>query len=245
MLLPLLTASCFSLASICMAQTKWKITDKRFVAFFDILGFKDLVANNTHNAVLSKLDSLKERIVNFENLSTEKILESYKLSKDQTKSVTFSDSIIFFSKGETFKDLIKILLDSYGTIKLSVEKGLAIKGGLSYGEITVDFEKSLFFGQPIIDAYLLHEELQMITAIIDNNFEVKLKSFESDSLIQNMIIDYKANLKSGKITHKIMKPFDKNISKRIETLAKLYDLTSGRPRIYIDNTIDFLKFIKK
>ncbi|RYY45118.1 MAG: hypothetical protein EOO06_17065 [Chitinophagaceae bacterium] len=226
-----------------MAEVKWNITDKRFVAFFDILGFKDLVANNTHKAVLEKLDSLKKTILRFENLGEEKRLEAYKLDKNQSKSVTFSDSIIFFSKGETFKDLVKILLDSYGTIKFAIEKGLAIKGGISFGEITVDFEQSLFFGQPIIDAYLLHEELQMITAIMDNNFEVKLKTFDTDTLITNMIIDYKANLKSGRITHKLMKPFRKNIPTRIQSLTKLYDLTSGRPRLYIDNTIEFLKSI--
>ena len=36
----------------------WKVTDKRFVAILDILGFKDMVARENHQKILNRLREL-------------------------------------------------------------------------------------------------------------------------------------------------------------------------------------------
>jgi hypothetical protein len=220
---------------------QWETTSERFVAFFDILGFKDLVLRNTHLQVLEKLDILKQTISKLENVKELKPFKNSNMETDQTKSVTFSDSIIIFSKGQTANDALKIFYDSYRILKTALENDIAIKGSISFGQITVDFSKSLFFGQPIIDAYLLHEELQMLTIVLDNKAEEQVKTYDNYATIQDILVIYKANLKSGKINHTIIRPSgSKNVIERIEKLKNLYKSTSGRPRLYIDNTIDFL-----
>lgn len=228
-----------------MTQTEWIKTANRFVAFFDILGFKELVLKSTHEEILGKLNDLKSKVNKFGNLADLDVLKEYKITKDQTKSVTFSDSFIFFSKGQDYCDAIKILMDSYAMLLIATELKLSIKGAISFGQVTVDFENSLFFGQPIIDSFLLHNELEMLTVIVDEKFEVQLNSLLTDAkleiAIDNFIVSYRANLKSGKIRHKLIKPFKKSLSKRIEKVSALYFNTSGSPRKYIDNTLDFFE----
>lgn len=79
-------------------QQQWQTTTNRFVAFFDILGFKELVLKSSHSDTLTKLTKLRERVINFSNLADSDFLKKFGVSKDQTQSVTFSDSFIFFQR---------------------------------------------------------------------------------------------------------------------------------------------------
>lgn len=221
--------------------SKWKKTTNRFVAFFDIMGFKEIVERNKHLDVVEKLNSLKKALDKLEKAGTDKDF-STRYSISETKSITFSDSIIIFSKGDTVNDACKIILDSGFLIQKSLESGIAIKGALSYGETTVDFENSLFFGRPIIDSYLLHDLLQIYTAVLDNHFEAKINSFTLPEPFNDLVTTYKANFKTGKITHKLIRPDEiANVEKQISFTTKLQETVSGTPRIYVDNTMDFLK----
>lgn len=49
--------------------------------------------------------------------------------------------------------------DGNGQKDLFISK-IPFRGSIAYGEMTVDLENSIFFGQPLIDAYLLGEQLQ-------------------------------------------------------------------------------------
>ena len=225
--------------------SKWTITGNRFVGFFDILGFKDLVERNDHETVVSKLNALKQTLANLERAcENETFMTKHALS--ETKAITFSDSIIIFSKGDDVSDACKIILDSGFLIQKAIENGLAIKGALSYGQITVDFVNSLFFGRPIIDAYLLHDTLHLYSAVIDNKLEAKLNKMELPQLFSKRIISYKGNFKTGKITHKFIIPDTKKcFEKQYTSVTNLYESVSGSPRIYVDNTIDYLNSISK
>jgi hypothetical protein len=228
-----------------MAISQWKKTGNRFVLFFDILGFKDLVQANSHEAILDKLEVLKNTIGQLKKLGKAERFKRFEFERDQTQSVTFSDSIIFFSKGDTANDILKILVDGYSLWTQAIQVGIPIKGALSYGSITVDFKNSLFFGQPIIDAYLLHEDLQMLTIILDHKFEVRLKELKYDRSINSVLSQYKANLKSGKILHTVVRPQrEKGLTAAIVSLKNHYNNVSGKPRIYIDNTMEFFKSLE-
>jgi hypothetical protein len=190
------------------------------------------------------LNTLKDITKRLEDVESLLAFKKAPIDLDQSKVVTFSDSIIIFSKGDSYNDAHKIFHDCYRLLQASLENNISIKGAISFGETTVDFENSLFFGKPIIDAYLLHEDLEMLTVVLDNNAEVKLDSYEVDkAAIKFILADYKANMKSGKITHKLIKTVGEDMTtKRINALKELYKLSHGRPRIYIDNTIDFLNW---
>jgi hypothetical protein len=122
-----------------------------------------------------------------------------------------------------------------------MEAGIPIKGVLAYGKVTVDFDSPVFFGKPFIDSYLLHEELQMMTCILHHSFEAKFRDFSLKGL-QSMVTDYRVFLRSGRLTHTIIRPHDEQSIEMMEnSLQKMYSGVSGRPRLYIDNTLEFLR----
>jgi len=225
---------------------KWKIKQERFIAFFDIMGFKDLVQKNSHENIVDKLSNLRSNMAQINKVKNAKLFEDFGVENSQTKWITFSDSLIIFSKGNELKDLIKIIVEASYILFTSIQDGLPIKGAISCGTLTVDFENSMFFGQSLIDAYLLHDELEMYNAIIDHSAEAKIKSFGDVPILKKMITNYRVPMRSGRITHQVLKPINEEyLKKYLDSVEKLYTTVSGRPRIYIDNSLDFFKSFSK
>ena len=136
---------------------------------------------------------------------------------------------------------MKIILETFLIIYTSLKNGIGIKGAISYGEITVDYDNSIFFGQAINDAYSLLEQLQIYSAVLDNRFEARLNTMSIPKKISAFIQQYKANFKTNNITHKLIAPkTDIQIKELIDYTNKMYDNVSGTDRIYIDNTLEFL-----
>ncbi len=224
------------------------VTSNRFVLFFDILGFKDLVSRSSHEEVLKKLKKLKGRASKLEIAKLKKTAqEKYNIDirQYQTKSVTFSDSIIFFSEGDTTSDFLKILIDSQYMLNEALSIGLALKGAISYGRITVDFEQNIFFGQPIIDAFLLHEDLHMLDVILDHNCDLQKDKYNNIFINENIKF-LNVKMKYGHVSHSIVIPrLSSKIDEKIILLKKLYYTTSGSPRAYIDNSVKFYESISQ
>ncbi|WP_026769105.1 hypothetical protein [Asinibacterium sp. OR53] len=105
-------------------EKEWDKTCDRFVAFFDIMGFKDMVQRSDHNEVLQQLIALKGMLKQLEGYSAENHdeLKKINVSKNQVRSVTFSDSILLFSRSNELPDLQKIVLDSYTILGNSIQK---------------------------------------------------------------------------------------------------------------------------
>lgn len=216
----------------------WTPTANRFVAFFDIMGFKDLVLKRKHEDIVNILKTLSDARNELNNINNTSISPN-DASRGETKSFTFSDSIIFFSKSDKEEDAYKIVLDCIYLLRIALRNKIPIKGAISYGKITVDIENSIYFGQPIIDAFLLHEDLHLFSVIADNSFEKKISELNMGKL--DAIFEfYKTPLKSGKTNHYVLKPQPKDKETTLSNLKNLYLTVSGKPRQYIDNTIDFI-----
>jgi len=237
-------------------QDDWNITNKRFVCFFDILGFKDRVMRESHSDIYRDLADIQ---VNEDVLSEVLDKEAiHNLFGDfGIHVVKFSDSIVLFSKNDTIENFIIFLISARFLFCSFLKKNFLIKGGMAYGNISLDREKQLYFGQPIIDAYLLEEEVNYIGVVAHNSIEEFKQSITVEnkfySVLLKLIFEGKSPLKSGLITHFnldwFLKFIDKeskkgkqeDIKKEIIVCLKNYYLgVSGSPRRYIDNTIEFL-----
>lgn len=222
---------------------KWgNIKAKRFVFFADILGFKDLVHSQSHSSIVKKLEQIVDAMDFISGERSHTILKRSlpDIKENQSRAVSFSDSIIVFSEGDTNIDGAKILSDAHAIMHSSLEANIPIKGSISFGEVTADFEKSLFFGKPIIDSYLLHDELNLMSVIIDHNAEKILE--KNKNTIENysrLVVDYDVPMKFGKVKHKLLRPSPYTIQERINGLSDFYHSVSGKPRIYFDNTLTF------
>ena len=198
-------------------------TQDRFVTFLDIMGFKDRVARNTHEQILSVLQQLS-------NYVSEEIKES-----DKFQFTMFSDSLIIFSSDtttETFESIVKL---SNSVIKKSISLGLPIKGSIAKGECTTRFgEKMLFFGQPIIDAFCIEEDVEMYNIVLHNTVE----KYAVDMKTVDLLFDCPVKLKGGKSHHYVLAWFAGQEIDAKNDLKKIRNKVSGAPRRYIDNTLD-------
>lgn len=235
-----------------MKKTNWKPTDKRFVAFLDILGFKDSIMRNSHDEIYAQLSIINKFKNTIESSSNENLEEYY--SDSDVYVVNFSDSIVIFSKNDSvfnFEYFIVMVRYLFGKC---IDNKIPIKGGIAYGEISLNKSEQIYFGQPIIDAYLLEEDVNHLGITFHNSIDKYLSDNKTqiDDLkyLDKAIFNYKVPLKYGKLKHnninwfKILmdsKESDDFELKKQEIVTKLssfYTTCSGNPRKYIDNTIE-------
>jgi len=225
-------------------QKKWKVTTDRFVAFIDILGFKDRVLRSDHKEIYKMLRLLTKVLNESINISyavrnMKKMME-YQLDPDLLDYTMFSDSIIIFTKNADYFTY-QILCEKLNELILEAFKlNIPIKGSISFGTITVDKSNNIFFGQPLIDAYLLEEDLNYMGIVIHHNFEKYLLHINRRINISVTHVDYilpeiKTPFKTGNFTHRNLSFV--NSPEYSDELINVFKLSSsGYTRKYIDNT---------
>lgn len=223
------------------------VRGNRFVVFLDIMGFKERVARNSADALYQELTAFNRDIANIVSeitgagtslpLKQEDVSKQLLVSKaDANKEVLlsqFSDSIILFS-GDNSSDSLKTITRVASAIMLSAidrEKPIPLKGALAEGYITCDQAKQLFFGQALIDAYLLEENVQYYGIVVHHSAEGSVKNLNSE-----LFCNEKIPLKSGMIEHYEIKWWGSKAKEALEGLERIRLTVSDSPRKYVDNT---------
>lgn len=158
-------------------EDKWVTTCDRYIAYFDIAGFKNRLGKEGFEATNTILNNIYE----FTSAATSKL----KL----IKSVTFSDSILLISHSDSKDSASQIINASKHLLKFggrdntntptinSKLNPFAMRGVLTHGKFKADFDKSIYFGEPLINAYLLEQQMQFFGAIADTTFTEKTKTY--------------------------------------------------------------------
>lgn len=225
---------------------KYVQTRNRFVVFLDIMGFKDRVARNSAETLYDELTEFNKDITNIINEVQQ--IKMDELPKDNSsgngviKSETenngimlaqFSDSIVLFSQNDSKEDLLVICDVAAKIIKTAIHRNhpIPLKGALAEGIITCDMSKQLFFGQALIDAYLLEENVQYYGIVVHHTAEQSILDSKSD-LFHNV----KVPLKSGNIEHYEVVWYKDYVDEARKGLERIRLSVSDSPRKYIDNT---------
>jgi len=226
-------------------ENKWEITAKRYVVYIDIMGFKDLVARMPHDQVyelMKRIDNIKKHVEN---------VEWVKQKAGLVKTTTYSDSIILYSKDDSFESFDFIVSTTAGLINYLFIEGIPFKGAVAFGLMTLDTGKSIFFGQPLIDAYLLQDEIHFYGILFHATVEqeILLKKYKWPPFT----LAYLCNLKTGSAKHMTIYPMHARMKNSEKFKEKYFDLvkaikalrlkTSGHLRRYIDNTEQYLSNI--
>ncbi|SCX19594.1 hypothetical protein [Flavobacterium saliperosum] len=234
-------------------KTNWKTTDKRFVAFLDILGFKDKVMRNTHNEIYDELTKLsKAKSFIEETASKSHDGEVYKDA--DIYIVSFSDSIVIFSKNDDFENFEFFLISVRYLFANAIVNNIALKGGIAHGEISLNKKEQIYFGQPIIDAYLIEEDVNYFGVVAHNSIDKYIETAESNytnsKIMERILFREKTPLKCGKIKHinldwfimSIKYDANENQKTKIIDILNRFNLTaSGSARRYVDNTIELFE----
>jgi hypothetical protein len=233
-------------------QIKWQPTCDRFVAFLDIMGFKDRLQREGHEKIDVMLESLQPSLKDLRKRVNKAI--NHKDIEGKSESfipcfpVSFSDSIIFFSSDKSLNSAIDLLVTVADFIATAIVEEIPIKGAIAYGKLTVNREKSIYFGKPIIDAFELQNEMKLYGAIFHHTAEQALIMAGAQRLLGFVYLQkYKVPLSNGKVTHHIINwtGFCNSMKSKIELVNDLYSSVSGTPRLYVDNTLEFVEWINK
>lgn len=228
------------------------IKNNRYVVFLDIMGFKDRVARNSADELYKELTDFNRDITTIINSSfivnrkddtkQEESSEAKLISnKDREEGILlaqFSDSIVLFSSDDSAKSL-SLISDVTAKIMqnaINRERPIPLKGALAKGHITCDMSKQLFFGQSLIDAYLLEENVQFYGVAVHHTAEDSVKRLYSD-LYRNA----KIYLKSGIIEHYMLVWWGSDKESVYKGLDRLRLMVSDSPRKYVDNTRSLVK----
>ena len=210
-------------------------TAERFVTFLDIMGFKDRVARTTHEDLLVQLSEFNRSVT----------LQVLRYSDKKIQLAQFSDSIVLFSNDDTPESLETIAKVSRSIMRDAIARQIPLKGAIAQGIITCDVAKQLFFGQALIDAYLLEENIHYYGILAHHSAEQSVIQLDKESG-NSYFRDIKAPLKSGQIGHYELSWYADS-EKDTETLRKtcsglrnIRETVSDAPRKYIDNTLEVI-----
>lgn len=228
-------------------ETKWLITANRFVVYIDIMGFKDMVSKISHQKIYDMMKKIEKQKFFYTNISWGG------KSSQLVKSTTYSDSIMLYSKTGSYDSLRALLSSTAALIDTLFVENIPHKGALAFGKMTLDPDNSIYFGQPLIDAYLLQKEIHFYGIVVHCTVENKIDKTRKRKTLPH-INSYLCPFKNGKSEHLTISPLYttlgnssqfKEKSKRLfDSVKNLRYNTSGHLRQYIDNTELYLNSLK-
>jgi len=214
---------------------EWSKASEKFVGFFDVMGFKDFVYTQTHSEVEDRILSLSNFIEAVNNSDLSKITSSLPSPSNYLKPILVSDSIILSSKGDSLDDFLCMLSAAGALLSGCIENDIPIKGAISHGMFTCNSEKSIYVGKPLINASVIEASLEFYGCVIDHYVEKKIEALGIDNL-HTILPAIKIPTKDGQIRYHTLRILTK--SQPETTLKKFYKTVSGRPRRYVDNSIN-------
>lgn len=152
------------------------------VAFFDILGYQDIINNNLIEEVakiisetLIKLpDSAKVLLLEGWHEDDKKVQESLKEVFKHIEYRVISDSILVVCEIPEEKDAELIYWSFFmaytvALLLVSFDKGLPLRGAMDHGEFFLD--SNCFAGKPIINCYRLSNRLELSGCVLTEHCE--------------------------------------------------------------------------
>lgn len=233
-------------------KTNWKPTDHRFVCFIDLLGFKDKVMRKSHEEIYSELNKISSTKKALEDAVNDERLDKWYDDVD-IYIVSFSDSIVIFTKSDSLDNFRFFILAIRLLMANAVESKIAMKGGIAHGLISVNKSEQIYFGQPIIDAYLIEEDVNFFGIVCHNSVDSIIRKNINIEIINRCFKFIETPLKCGYLNHYILDWYyplvrdlqdlsdDDKMAYIISIHKEFYDTVSGSPRKYIDNSIKLLR----
>lgn len=173
-----------------------KNCQKRYVAFFDVLGFTQAVKNN-HREAWGALVDLRVSMEDALRLFTTQTHNLLLLPNSiRTQATNFSDSVMIFSLSDDTTDLHTILIESAHLFAKALARCVPLRGGISWGDFSVNFEKNLFCGLPLIKAHEIGQKGQWSGIIVDENVAMAYQKNPLTSFDKQVIVKRNVPIKS-------------------------------------------------
>jgi len=243
--------------------------NKRYIAYLDILGFKDLARNNDigHLQELYKRsieDGFKESLGLANKIGTQFI-------DNKLNVIVISDSVIIWSEYDSFNAFAKLVVTVNFLMYSFMYKGLPLRGAIVYDELEAisipeyidvfNLPSKSIIGKGLINAYSLETSQNLVSCLIEddciNHFKDQTPTENNNVDIFNFkemvhwefIIEYDLPTKEGlNRVHVInwprairtKKPSAEDIRAQFSKHKKNID--NNEVRTKIENTISFVNY---
>lgn len=174
--------------------------DNRYVAHLDILGMASIVEKDADKAwlLLSDLVAVREQTSTYEI----EFLESKERVRapDMIHTVTFSDTILLFTKGDSLIELHCMIVLLTEIFHKAMFRCVPVRAGLSFGKFYFNLDKSMYAGPAFIEAYRIGEAAQWLGITLGESVQEKAISLEMMSGGSKVVVQWALPLKKGNRT---------------------------------------------
>ncbi len=205
------------------------MSGKSYVAFIDILGFKDLVNNNTHEELekiykksfeINLQLSLSNGLYKIVKDNQDKNITVADISNSKINSLMISDSIILWTDNISMKNFIDMLIVVRNLLNNGFIFGTPLRGAISLGNLSflqtditseIKYVQNSLIGKGLIKAYLIESGQNWAGCIIDSdcieNYQFQFNQIDDKKDIadieyleqKNVLIKYNVPYKTGEI----------------------------------------------
>jgi hypothetical protein len=238
-----------------------------YLAFLDILGFKELIKNNSHSEVVNLYKALINTPVEFyskyneqeQTLKKERLGEHFRPTG--LRLVNISDSIMLWTKNSRESSLIDLISAVKVLMSTSISMGIPLRGSIVMGNFEImEQELSLsIVGRALVHAYENENKQNWSGCTIDSGIISFLKSYQKvinnrevllietlNSLMVEAIIPFKSGHKKGYVvnwannTDYSEDQIRESFSKYNKRLKETEEITKSIEE-KITNTVEFYK----
>lgn len=245
---------------------------KKFIAYFDYLGFKMFIENNDisyqRRIVLNNLRDIESALGRGKRKETTNGVVS-EISDARINCINFSDTVVFFSNDDSIESLQEILEVAHTFNWQAIGYFFPVRGVIVYGDLVYfDYRKqndwgSIYninsvFGKGLVASYLKANNQNWAGSVIDEsviielkkrkiNHERFLKPYAKEYLVPykdgKELLEYALCLVEGKLDNLSFDNYRNGIKKNFEAHGKSIDDPKVREKL--TNTILFLESFKK
>lgn len=210
---------------------------KRWFAYFDLLGFAELVRTSEINSVLPIYEKALEAI-------------EEKANPKRAKGISyswFSDTFILFTKGNSLQEFGLIEQASRLFFQKLIMHKIPVRGSLSYGNLYTQQEKNIFLGEALMDAYEYGEYQNWLNFVIAPSAYKALANldFPMEDMAHYRLVTEKEIITHPKKECVFAYAFNNGmVNNKNPFLGALSSMRARSPKavqIKYDNTIQFIK----
>lgn len=145
----------------------------RWLAYFDVLGFTEMVKNNTPFAKQLMLDTYSELMSAMKDLAQEATNHSAKVTP-----VWFSDSFMIYTEEDSALGYRAITSAAKRISERHVNLRVPSCGTVVFGELFADIANNVFIGKALCDAVGLEQTIRSVGLYVDNSAAEKASSYK-------------------------------------------------------------------
>lgn|GEM_PF-6897049 len=223
-----------------------------FVAFLDILGFREIVGKNSHDELTHIYDHF-ERSINSGIERHKKEIPSVKLDDQYIGCTIVSDSIILWTKRANSDSFLKMIGEVRSILIGGLMNGIPLRGDIARGSFS--FKNGLlgstYFGKALTEAYSLETIQNWSGAIIQEGI---FEDFVNENTISArilrefpiMIESYPVPLKGNQVKTLNAVNWPTSLNRTIEEIREQFsrngkESSSRNVQTKIDNTVEFFE----